>query len=54
LGALLTSALELLLLLDADAGWLEADVLELEEPPHALSSTETPTIAIRTFIDAYT
>jgi hypothetical protein len=51
----LTSTVELPLP-DADAGWLEAAaLLELWElPPHALTSSETPAIATRTFIDAYT
>jgi hypothetical protein len=50
----LTSAVELVLL-DEDAGWLEAAALLelLELPPHALASSETPTSATRTFIDAY-
>jgi hypothetical protein len=55
LDALLTSTVELPLL-DADAGWLEAAaLLELWElPPHALTSSATPIIATRTFIDART
>ena len=55
LGALLTNTLEVLLL-DVDAGWLEAAALLelLELPPHALTSSETPATATRSFIDAYT